>query len=720
MASQTSLLSAQDKENTPPGRDPNILNLLKVFAANLDEKQLQFTQDIQNNPRFDLKAKIGKYMQDEMVRLLKEQMANSARIPAGYIELDYSTFKAKKIKQIDLIVTNNNQTKKSVKSSVNDRVFASPLTLVKPSKHDSSAKNLRIQCIDDVNRPPGWSLDIERPKDESNCLEKELGIREKENSTFFAPVAQPQNLWTPSKSKQKESSTSKGQIGVMMSGKKISKIRDESELTPQKLFGDLVVSIPKTDKIGHSNKKDSPARSKSPILDKFKEFFTSSYKYIMGAAESKEKKNTPDFPHTPPGDLIRSSQKINMDAKLSNLLKLPAISERLSERIAHDSKQPRYSEMLVEQKLAEEFEKQGNMDMPHLAMKRVSESLRYQQKKKSECSEDQLNKSMINFAANHEEDEIKQKRGSLSRTPFKQIKSLSMHEDTDSKAFYACLSDNPPPTDHALDIQRSESLPIQTSTTASSNPQEALNQNQATEDSSKAYNSSEPCGFASQILGLISEDTQQNRTQEGSLGASREEDTSQYVPNTAAKSYWEAAKILAQQHERDSSVGYEFSEDDNDDPDDGNGDQEEWRDPDFLSDCKTYSQQKHGRLLLEEIKKYCGPDYMNPSIQLNPDDCKVKQAYSAMNLSESQFMSLLDRQKTPIKSQTHKQKVLFINQQRIPQWAADKDLIRRSVLMQNAYGHYRAVFKKMKPLKEFNIAEFFPELNPKVLSNYQR
>lgn len=739
--SQETMQFMHNKDNNSIGREPNVLHLLNVFAANLEEKHLVFSEHIKQNNHLDLQAKIGKFMEAEIIKLLKEKKAKEPQSIASHIELDYSTFKAKKIKQIELVSVTT-QIRKNTKTSNENRIIASPLTLIKNERAPlSPIKNFNVSCIDEHSRREGWSLAIERSPEQLPWMDSEIAIHEQSHN-LPPSVGQENNFWTSnSNSKKNNQSSSKQNIGFA-SGKKISKIRDESELTPQKLIGDMVINMPKESSNKFIKKTPEP-RSVSPIVDMVKGFFSSGYNYIMGS-RSKEKPKPKATPTFKPKQETPTSQKssifgMNMyfsdkvsgtASKMAALLTLPPIAERLSDRIVRESKQTRFSEMFIEQKLSEEFAKQGSMDDPHLAIKRVTASLRannglYREHETSK-TDDLLNKSMIR-PANLDDDECTRiKRGSLSRTPFKPLRSVSVEEDTDSKAFLACLNEPCPNLEQVLELRRSESMPVQSSTNASSDLAANLSQNLTPR--TESLQTGIQNGFKKSVFGPrdgvfmlpLNEDAQHIRTEQLSLEPSREDENSQFVASTAVKNYFAAAQLNAQTSDRESSIGYELSdgEDTDSDPD---HDREEWKDVDKLSDCKTYSQTKHSKMLLDEVKKYCGPGYMQSHSELNPNDHRVKMAYTAMNLTESQFLELLEREKTPQKAHGNLQKkVLFVNNKRVPQWASDKEVVRKTVLAQNAFGHYRTVFRKMKPIKEFNIAEFFPGINPQILKNYHR
>lgn len=718
----------QDKENTPPGGSPHLLNLLEAFVDNLEERKLKFEHDVRNSQRYNVEAKIAHFMEEEMRKILVQRKVVQLVSYKSHVELDYSTYKAgKKIKQIQLIEAT--APKKSVKISAGHGIIQTPLTLAKHSSfRQSEVKDVKVPSFNDFNNTSRWSVGIEISKEQTNSLGQNASSKDHELSQHLLPSIQvPQAQQGPTFwdiEKPQMSITSASKLSAY-SGKKVSKIRDESELTPQKLFDDYHDSqFPK--KQPDASKKQSPARSKSPILDKVKSFFSSGYNFLMGSRENTANKAlTPGFQAKDASSNFNENLQANRqsqdgtggkNSKFVAMLNMPAISERLSDRIARESKKPRISEWEMEQKLAEEFDKQGNMDNPHLAVQRINKSLQAklstQRDSRSYTTGEFLNKSMINVPNTDEDDEIKQKRGSLSRTPFKAIKSVSMEEDTDSKAFYACLNETGPSLHQVLQLARSESLPPQ-----GSNSFYAEDQTQGMHS-----NLIQPETQGQQQVfdhGELNKDTQPVRTQEGSLGISREEDNSQFVPNTVVKGYFEAAQMHAQADERESSMGYELSdtEKEHSNPD---HDVEEWREIDPFSDCKTYSQQKSSRMLLDEIKKHCGMGaHLGQPCELNPQDHRVKKAYSAMNLSEHQFMDLLERQKTPIKN-TNSNKVLFVNEKRVPQWASDREFVRKTVLAQNAFGQYRAVFKKMKPLKEFNVAEFFPEIQTEILASYHR
>lgn len=683
--------------------------------------------------------RLKKFMQAELIKLVQENQAKAPKKITSYIELDYSTFKAKKIKQIELVSTKS-QGMKTTKLHSDNRIIASPLTLVKPERAPlSPIKNFNVPCIDEHSRPGGWSLGIEQPREKSKKFNEDLPFVDR--SQNLPPSIGPDNNFWSSQAQTKENqfSNSKQNIGFA-SGKKISKIRDESELTPQKLVGDMVINLPK-ESVAKQQKKTPEKRTLSPIIDIVKGVFSSGYNFFMGS-RSKEKpvpQHTPDFAARQPsprnqqagltsGNLYLSGTPGGGMSKVAALLTLPVIAERLSERIERESKKPRFSEMYIEQKLSEEFAKQGGMHNPELAMQRVTLSLRASSRQQRDsqmpASNDLLNKSMINHDSLGIDEYTKMKRGSLSRTPFKPVRSVSVVEDSESKAFLDCLNHPGPDLEQLMELRRSESMPVQSSTNASSDLALNLSQNLTPHSEHPGIIngfSKSPFGTLGPFALPMSEDAQQIRPQNLSLEPSREEDTSQYIATTAAKNYFAAAQLNAQAPERESSMGYELSDCDETDDSDPDHDKEDWRDPQKLADCKSYSQSKNSKILLDEIRKYCGPGYMYAKSELNPNDHRVKMAYTALNLSESQFLSLLERQKTPQKAGAHDQnKVLFINNKRVPQWASDKEVVRKTVLAQNAFGHYRTVFRKMKPVKEFNISEFFPGLSPQVLKNYHR
>jgi len=135
---------------------------------------------------------------------------------------------------------------------------------------------------------------------------------------------------------------------------------------------------------------------------------------------------------------------------------------------------------------------------------------------------------------------------------------------------------------------------------------------------------------------------------------------------------------------------------------------EEWRDAaDADFSPESYSKTKYKQGLMAEIGKVYK---MHPHEDFS--DIKIFNSKSGLNLTKEEFDKISRASKTPVRpphSSVPKKKVLFINNKRVPTWATDKEALRKKVLAQNALGRYKVTFGKVKPLKQLDISEFFPE-----------
>lgn len=135
---------------------------------------------------------------------------------------------------------------------------------------------------------------------------------------------------------------------------------------------------------------------------------------------------------------------------------------------------------------------------------------------------------------------------------------------------------------------------------------------------------------------------------------------------------------------------------------------EEWRDPESIFGSDSSGSKSNYRMkLLEEIKTLRSKHPNDPD-----DDIELLKKTSNVHITK-QELEKLERMKTPNKLSTmNKQKlekILYINDKRVPRWATSTQLLRTKVMAQNAFNQYKHTFGRMKPLKQFDPLDFFPK-----------
>ena len=73
--------------------------------------------------------------------------------------------------------------------------------------------------------------------------------------------------------------------------------------------------------------------------------------------------------------------------------------------------------------------------------------------------------------------------------------------------------------------------------------------------------------------------------------------------------------------------------------------------------------------------------------------------------------------KTNAKKVLRPNQVIIKNGKRIPYWGTDKDLLTKLIKIQNATKMYKTTFGKLRPMKQLDVNEFFPE---KLTRGYRR
>ncbi len=148
--------------------------------------------------------------------------------------------------------------------------------------------------------------------------------------------------------------------------------------------------------------------------------------------------------------------------------------------------------------------------------------------------------------------------------------------------------------------------------------------------------------------------------------------------------------------------------------------QEEWREANSEAfDDESGSKTKYHIMLIGELEnmRKMYPD--DPS-----DDIQLLKKKSGIVLTKDQYQAL-EKAKTPSKSSKfkpaekpdHKSKVLYINDKRVPVWASDKSQLKTRVTAQIAFGMYKTVIGKLRPLKQLDLSEFFDK---KLVSKTKR
>lgn len=148
--------------------------------------------------------------------------------------------------------------------------------------------------------------------------------------------------------------------------------------------------------------------------------------------------------------------------------------------------------------------------------------------------------------------------------------------------------------------------------------------------------------------------------------------------------------------------------------------QEEWRDANSeAQDDESGSKTKYHIMLIGEIEnmRKMYPD--DPS-----DDIQLLKKKSGISLTKDQYQAL-EKAKTPSKTSMlkptsrpePKNKVLFINDKRVPAWASDKSQLKTRVTAQIGFGMYKTVIGKLKPLKQLDLSDFFDQ---KLVSKTKR
>ena len=148
--------------------------------------------------------------------------------------------------------------------------------------------------------------------------------------------------------------------------------------------------------------------------------------------------------------------------------------------------------------------------------------------------------------------------------------------------------------------------------------------------------------------------------------------------------------------------------------------QEEWRDAQsVLLEEESGSKTKYHIMLIGELEnmRKMYPD--DPS-----DDIQLLKKKSGISLTKDQYQAL-EKAKTPSKPSTlkpadkadPKSKVLYINDKRVPAWASDKSQLKTRVTAQIAFGMYKTVIGKLKPVKQLDLSDFFDK---KLVSKTKR
>ena len=162
-------------------------------------------------------------------------------------------------------------------------------------------------------------------------------------------------------------------------------------------------------------------------------------------------------------------------------------------------------------------------------------------------------------------------------------------------------------------------------------------------------------------------------------------------------------------NEREVSYQYQISEVEDSDQDLNT--QEVWKEEEDSCMLRSYSNSNTRNAFKEEFKKIRSKFPNDP-----PNDLKLFNKRSGLNLSQTEFQDLV-RLNTPAKAPTKKRKVLWINNKRVPDWAADLKAIGKEVIAQNTFGRYKQVFGKVKHIKMLEVHRFF---RPELLKNYKR